>query len=72
MKVANVNTFFINLLLLCSRTYALRRTVLDCGRFLAGCTREKSVNCIISILDFGLAILDCESQNLQGFRRLNL
>ena len=26
----------------------------------------------ISILDFGLAILDCYSQNLQGFRRLNL
>ncbi len=23
------------------------------------------------ILDFGLAILDRESQNLQGFRRLN-
>ncbi len=27
---------------------------------------------LISILDFRLAILDCESQNLRGFRRLNL
>jgi len=26
---------------------------------------------LISILDFRLAILDCESQNLRGFRRLN-
>ncbi len=27
---------------------------------------------LISILDFGLAILDCQSQNLQDFQRLNL
>ncbi len=27
---------------------------------------------VISILDFGLAILDRESQNFQGFRQFNL
>jgi len=32
---------------------------------------ESEIAEIISILDFGLAILDCESESLRGFQRLS-